>query len=88
MVCHCVQCGARAAAISFPWGDILWPYASFAWLTLGRDAADLALESDQVDEDEGKVPAHPAEHEDGTEEFREDAATDAAESDNDERHDG
>ena len=32
--------------------------------------ADLALESDQIDEEEGKVPAHPAEHKDATEEFR------------------
>lgn len=86
MVCHCVQRGARAATISFPWGDILRPYASFAWLTLGRDAADLALESDQVDEDEGKVPAHPAEKKDAIEKFRERTATDAAESGDDKHH--
>ena len=86
MVCHCVQCGARAPAISISWWDILWPYPTFAWLTLGRDTADLALESDQVDEDEGKVPAHPTEHKDNIEEFRERAATDAAESGNDEHH--
>ena len=86
MVCHCVQCGARAAAVSFPWVGILRPYAAFAWLTLGRDSADLALESDQVDEGEGKVPAHDAEKEDAIEECRERAATDAAESGNDEHH--
>jgi hypothetical protein len=61
VVCHCVQCGARAAAISFPWRDVLRPYAPFAWLALGRDMADLALEGDQVDEEEGNVPAKPAE---------------------------
>lgn len=88
MVCHCVQCGARAAAISFPRGRILRPYAAFAWLILGRDATDLALESDQVDEGEGEVPAHQADKEDAIEEFRERAAADAAESDNDEHHGG
>jgi len=55
-------------------------------MTPGRDAADLTLESDQVDEDEGKVPAHQAEKEDAIEEFRECTATDAAESGNDEHH--
>ena len=88
MVCHCVQCGARAATVSFPWGDVLRPYAAFAWPALGRDAADLALESDQVDEEEGEVPAHPAGHKDAAEEFRVDTAADAAECDNDEHHGG
>ena len=80
MVCHCIQCGARAAAISFPWGNILRPYAAFTWVTLGRDAADLALEGDQVDEDEGKIPANTAEPKGDIEEFRDRTAADAAES--------
>jgi hypothetical protein len=48
--------------------------------------ADLALESDQVDEGERKVPAHQAEKEDAIEEFRERTTPDAAESGNYENH--
>lgn len=79
VVRHCVEPGARAAAIPFLWGDILRPDATFAWVTPGRDAADLALEREQVHEDEGKVPAQPADDVEEMGELRERAATDAAE---------
>jgi hypothetical protein len=88
VVCHCIQSGAAAAAISLPWGSILWPYAAFARVTLGGNAADLALEGDHVDEGEGKVPAHQADKEEAIEEFRVNTATDAAESSNEEHHHG
>ena len=69
MIRHCVECGARAATISCSGGTIFGPDAAFAWLTLGRDAADPALEGDQVDESEGKVPSHQADEEDAIEEL-------------------
>jgi hypothetical protein len=86
VVRHCVECGARAAAISLSWGDVLRPDAAFAWLTIGRDAADHALECDQVHEDEGEVPAQQAEEEGAIKEPRVRAATDAAEGGEDEDH--
>jgi hypothetical protein len=57
-------------------------------VTLGRDIPDLALEGEDVDEAQGKVPEQQADEEHALEELRVHAATDAAESSNDEYHGG
>jgi hypothetical protein len=86
MVRHCVERRARAPTITLPRGGVLRPNATFARLTLGRDAADPALERDQVHDNEGKVPAHQAEEKHSIEKLRECPATDAAEGGDDEDH--
>jgi len=57
-------------------------------VALGRDVPDLALEGEDVDEAQGKVPEQQAGEERALEELRVHAATDAAESSDDEHHGG
>ena len=57
-------------------------------MTLGRDIPDLALEGEDVDEAQGKVPEQQGDEEHALEELRVHAATDAAESSDDEHHGG
>jgi len=86
MVRHCVEGGARAAAVGVPWRDVLWPDAALAWLALGRYVADFALEGEEVDDGKGKIPEHQASKEGALVELRVCPATDAAESSDDEYH--
>ena len=86
VVRHCVERGARAAAVTLPWGDVLRPNAAFARQAFGCDPADPALKGDQVHEDEGEVPAHQGNKEDALKERRVYAAADAAERSDDEDH--
>lgn len=67
MVRHCVERRARTPTITLSRGDVLWPDAAFARLTLGRDAANPALERDQIHDNEGQIPAHQAEEKDSIE---------------------
>ena len=86
MVCHCVEGGARAAAVALLWRDVLGPGAALARMALGRYMADFALEGDEVDGTKGKIPEHQIDTEGALEELRVRPATDAAESSDDEYH--
>ena len=86
MIGHRVECGARAAAVAGLWGYVLWPGAALSWLSLGCHPADSALEGERVDEGEGNVPEEQANSERAFEEPREDPASDAAESSDNQYH--
>ena len=86
MVRHCVEGGARAAAVGFPWRDVLWPDAALARLALGRYVADFALEGEEVDDAKGEIPEHQAGKEGALVELRVRPAADAAESSDDKYH--
>ena len=86
MVCHCVEGGARAAAVALLWRDVLGPSAALARMALGRYVADFALEGEEVDDTKGKIPEHQVDKEGALEELRVRPATDAAENSEDEYH--
>ena len=86
MVCHCVEAGARATAVTLLWRDVLGPGAALAWMALGRHVTDFALEGDEVDETKGMIPEDHIDKEGTLEELRVHPATDAAESSEDECH--
>lgn len=86
VVCHCVESGARAAALAILWGDVLGPDAALSRMALGRYSADFALEGEEVDGGKGKIPEHQADKEGALVELRVRPATDAAESSDDEYH--
>ena len=86
MVRHRVEGGARAAAVALFGVDVLGPDAPFAQMALGRYAADFALEGEEVDDAEGKVPEHEAGEEGALVELRIRPAPDAADSSDDEYH--
>ena len=86
MIGHRVECGARAAAVVGLWGYVLWPGATLSWLSLGCHPADSALEGKRVDKGEGNVPEEQANGERAFEEPREDPASDAAESSDNQYH--
>ncbi len=56
MIGHRIKCGARVAAAAASRGDVLGPDAAFTWMSLGRYAANLALEREKVNDDKRKVP--------------------------------
>jgi hypothetical protein len=85
---HCVQCRARAAAVTGLWGYILGPAAPFSWLSLGRHTTDPALEGHRIDEGEGKIPEEQVDAKGGLEDFRDNPTPDTAQSGDDEHHDG
>lgn len=86
MVRHRVEGGARAAAVALFGRDVLWPDAALARMALGRYVADFALEGEEVDDAEGKIPEHEACEEGALVELRVYPAPDAAESSDDEYH--
>ena len=88
MIGHRIESGACATAIAFSRRDVLGPDAAFAWLSFGRHLADFALEGEDVDHGERKVPGHEADEEDGLEESRPNATANAAQSGDDKHHDG
>ena len=88
MIGHRIKSGTRATAIALSWGDVLRPDAAFAWLSFGRYFADLTLKGEKIDHGERKVPGHQADEENDLEESRKSATADAAESGDDEHHDG
>jgi hypothetical protein len=85
---HRIESGARATAIAFLWGDVRRPDAAFAWLSFRCYFADLALEGENIDDRERKVPGHHADEEDAVKQQLRSATADAAEGGEDEHHDG
>jgi hypothetical protein len=71
MIGQRVECGTRATAIAFSWGDVLRPDAASACLSFGCHMANFAPERERenIDDDEGKVPGQQANVEGGLEDI-------------------